>query len=55
MEIKKERVFQCVINNTPRTIIVFDYEKVLELIDTIKGVKEQRKVLTQYLKFIFEK
>ena len=41
------------INDTMRTVIITDIEKILNLIYEIKDEKKQRKELEGYLRFIF--
>ena len=50
--INQERVFQFIVNGIPRSVIVFDYKTILELINTSKNDKD--KLITQYLEFIFK-
>ena len=48
-----KRVYHFNINDTPRTVIITDIEKILNLIYEIKDEKKQRKELEGYLRFIF--
>ena len=48
-----KRVYHFNINDTPRTVIITDIEKILNLIYEIRDEKKQRKELEGYLRFIF--
>ena len=54
MKINQERVFQFIVNGTPRSVILFDYKTILELIDTSSSKIERQKLRTQYLEFILK-
>lgn len=48
-----KRVYHFNINDTMRTVIITDIEKIINLIYEIKDEKKQRKELEGYLRFIF--